>query len=378
MDQVTDQVTVQVNSFMSAFKFVFMLLCLHFVCGLFSNLKFYVMSAVLATLIGAGLGLFGAHQATKDQNAYNKMLYDEYKDPVSQARRLRAAGLNPAFALSNIAQGALQTPDQTSPQDTSGLQALSSSLPNAVLQDQQAELAKQQAKNQEIRNGFENTKQLLDISQMVQNIKGLKFDNYVKDGSKDLQISILKQQEQQMYTKTYTDNLLAVGSEWDVATKAMYAKQGQPLEFQKMRFDIAQTAANIAYQLKVNKWYDKFSKAQIDSLYDNAAAALINAYANQRNSFTNQYLAPAQRNMFNQQAGNYYQTGLSTQWNRRKDKALFPLTKQALKLGVQSQQFGVKDQVFEYNFKTSRPGRIFTGLDRGIGAVSPFRFGFGQ
>lgn len=336
------------------------------------------MSAVLATLIGAGLGLFGAHQATKDQNAYNKMLYDEYKDPVAQARRLRAAGLNPAFALSNIAQGALQTPDQTSPQDTSGLQALSTSLPNAVLQDQQAELARQQAKNQEIRNGFENTKQLLDISQMVQNIKGLKFDNYVKEGSKDLQISILKQQEQQMYTKTYTDNLLAVGSEWDVATKAMYAKQGQPLEFQKMRYDIAQTAANIAYQLKVNKWYDKFSKAQIDSLYDNAAAALINAYANQRNSFTNQYLAPAQRNMFNQQAGSYYQTGLSTQWNRRKDKSLFPLTKQALKLGVQSQQFGVKDQVFEYNFKTSRPGRIFTGLDRGIGAVSPFRFGFGQ
>lgn len=295
------------------------------------------MSAVLATMIGAGLGLFGAHQATKDQNAYNKMLYDQYKDPVAQSQRLRAAGLNPAFALSNIAQGALQTPDQTSPQDTSGLQALSSSLPNAVLQDQQAELAKQQAKNQEIRNGFENTKQLLDISQMVENIKGLKFDNYVKEGSKDLQISILKQQEQQMYTKTYTDNLLAVGSEWDVATKAMYAKQGQPLEFQKMRYDIAQTAANIAYQLKVNKWYDKFSKAQIDSLYDNAAAALINAYANQRNSFTNQYLAPAQRNLLIQQGGNAYQSGLTTQWNRRKDKALFPLTKQALRLGVHIQ-----------------------------------------
>ena len=336
------------------------------------------MSAVLASLLGAGLGLFGAHQATKDQNAYNKMLYDQYKSPSAMAQRLRNAGLNPAFALSNIAQGALQTPDQTQPQDTSGLQALSTSLPNSVLQDQQTELAKQQAKNQEIKNGFENTKQLLDISQMVQSIKGLKFDNYVKEGSKDLQISILKQQEQQMYTKTYTDNLLAVGSEWDVATKAMYAKQGQPLEFQKMRYDIAQTAANIAYQLHVNKWYDKFSKAQIDSLYDNAAASLINAYANQRNSFTSQFLAPAQKNLFNQQAGSFYQTGLSTQWNRRKDKALFPLTKQALKLGVQSQQFGVKDQVFEYNFKTSLPGRIFTGLDRGIGAVSPFRFGFGQ
>lgn len=322
------------------------------------------MSAVLATLIGAGIGAFASHQATKDQNAYNKMLYDEYKDPVAQAQRLRAAGLNPAFALSNIAQGALQTPDQTSPQDTSGLQALSSSLPNAVLQDQQAELAKQQAKNQEIKNGFENYRQLLDISQMVENIKGLKFDNYVKDGSKDIQISILKQQEKQMYTKTYVDNLMAVGSEWDVATKALYAKFGQPLEFQKMRFDIAQTSANIAYQLKVNKWYDKFSKAQINSLYDNAAAALINAYANQRNSFTNQYLAPAQRNLLIQQGGNAYQTGLTTQWNRRKDKALFPLTKQAIKLGVQDQQF-------DFNFKTSGIGQTYYGIDKFTHSVIP-------
>lgn len=322
------------------------------------------MSAFLATLVGAGLGLFGSHQATKDQNAYNKMLYDQYKDPTAQAQRLRNAGLNPAFALSNIAQGAIQTPDQSQPQDTSGLQALSSSLPNAVLQDQQAELARQQAKNQEIKNGFENTKQLLDISQMVQNIKGLKFDNYVKEGSKDLQISILKQQEQQMYTKTYTDNLLAVGSEWDVATKSMFAKQGQPLEFQKMRYDIAQTAANIAYQLKVNKWYDKFSKAQIDSLYDNAAAALINAYANQRNSFTSQSLAPAQKNLLDQQAGSYYQTGLSTLWNRRKDKALFPLTKQAIKLGVQNQQF-------DFNYKSSGVGQTLYGIDKFTHSVVP-------
>ena len=322
------------------------------------------MSAVLATLIGAGIGAFASHQATKDQNAYNQMLYDEYKDPTMQAKRLRNAGINPAFALSNIAQGALQTPDQTSPQDTSGLQALSTSLPNAVLQDQQAELAKQQAKNQEIKNGFENYRQLLDISQMVENIKGLKFDNYVKDGSKDIQISILKQQEKQMYTKTYVDNLMAVGSEWDVATKALYAKFGQPLEFQKMRFDIAQTSANIAYQLKVNKWYDKFSKAQINSLYDNAAAALINAYANQRNSFTNQYLAPAQRNLLIQQGGNAYQTRLTTQWNRRKDKALFPLTKQAIKLGVQNQQF-------DFNFKTSGIGQTYYGIDKFTHSIIP-------
>lgn len=322
------------------------------------------MSAVLATLIGAGLGLWGSHQATKDQNAYNKSLYDEYKDPTAQAMRLRNAGLNPAFALQNIAQGAIQTPDQSQPQDMSGLQALSSTLPNAVLQDQQSELAKQQAKNQEIKNGFENTRQLLDISQMVQNIKGLKFDNYVKEGSKDIQISILKQQEQQMYTKTYADNLLAVGSEWDIATKAAFAKVGQPLEFQKMRYDIATTAAQLAYQLKVNKWYDKYTKAQIDSLYDNAAAAIINARSNERNSYINKYLAPSQKGMLDQQAGNLYQTGLSTQWNRRKDKALFPLTKQAIKLGVQNQQF-------DFNYKSSGIGQTLYGIDKFTHSVIP-------
>ena len=63
-----------------------MFTCLHFVCGLFSNFKFYVMSAVLATLIGAGIGAFASHQATKDQNAYNQMLYDEYKDPTGEGK----------------------------------------------------------------------------------------------------------------------------------------------------------------------------------------------------------------------------------------------------------------------------------------------------
>ena len=92
-----------------------------------------------------------------------------------------------------------------------------------------------------------------------------------------MQINIIKQQEQQMYTKTYTDNLLAVGSGWDVATKAAFAKVGQPLEFEKMKYDIAATAANLTYQLKVNKWYDRYSKAQIDSLYNQAAAAIISA-----------------------------------------------------------------------------------------------------
>lgn len=303
----------------------------------FYEFKFIVMSAVLASLLGAGISAIASQNAVDSQNKYNKRLYDQYKDPVAQAARLRQAGLNPAFAMQNIAAGAVQTPDQAAPADTSGLQSLPSALPSAVLQDSESSLARQQSRNQELKNNFEMTRQLLEISKMSESVQGLKYDNYIKNGSKDMQINIIKQQEQQMYTKTYSDNLLSVGSSWDLATKAAFAKVGQPLEFQKMRFDIAQAAANIAYQLKVNNWYDKFSKAQIDSLYTNAAAALISAHSVERNSYVNQYLAPAQKNMFNQQAGSFYQNQLSTQWTRRKDKALFPLTKNALRLGVQMQ-----------------------------------------
>lgn len=295
------------------------------------------MSAVFASLLGAGLSALASRDAVNEQNAFNERMYEKYKTPTAQVRQLRQAGLNPAFALSNIAQGAIQTPEQGSPADTSGMQNLSSSLPTAFLQDAQSSLTREQSRNQEIRNNFEMTRQLLEISKMSEDIKGLKYDNYIKNGSKEMQINIIKQQEQQMYTKTYTDNLLAVGSAWDVATKAAFAKVGQPLEFEKMKYDIAATAANLTYQLKVNKWYDRYSKAQIDSLYDQAAAALVNARSNERNSYINQYLAPAQRNALKQQAGLDYQNSLSNQWSRQKDKNLFSLTKQSLKLGVQMQ-----------------------------------------
>lgn len=332
-------------------------------------------AAVLGALAGGLFSTFASQNAQDDMQKYNERMYDQYLSPFAQARNLRGAGINPAFALSQIAAGATQTPQMSSPRDTSGMQALSSSLPTAFLQDEQSRLLREQTENQQIRNSYENVRQMLEVNQMRENVKGLKFDNYVKNGSKDLQISILNQQNQQMYTKTYTANLLAVGSEWDVATKAMFAKVGQPLEFEKMRTDIAATSAQISYQMKVNKWYDRFSKAQIDSLYNNAAAALIQAHSAERNSFINQYLAPSQRNMYNQSAGASYQQGLSTQWYRQKDKSLFGVTKQSLKLGVQSQQYGVKNQIFEYNFKTSFPGRVLVGIDRGVHAVSPFRFG---
>lgn len=321
-------------------------------------------AAVIGALAGGLLSNFASHNAQDDMQKYNERMYQQYLSPSAQAKSLRGAGINPAFALSQIAAGATQTPQMSSPRDTSGIAALSSSLPTAVLQDEQSRLLREQTENQQIRNSYENVRQMLEVNQMRENVKGLKFDNYIKNGTKDLQISIMENTNRQMYTKTYVDNLLAVGSEWDVASKALFVKAGLPLQFESMRQDIAKTSADIAYQLKVNKWYDKFSSAQINNLYASAASALITAHSAERNSYINAYLAPGQNDLNKKQSRNLYENSLSTSWNRRKDKALFPLVKQSLKLGVQSNQF-------DFNFKTSKPGRIVYGIGQGVNAVSP-------
>lgn len=304
------------------------------------------MSAALIGALGAlGSSLLG-NQASKDaqddQNNFNLQMYQQYKSPEAMSRQLRNAGLNPAFALQQIATGMTETPTQSSPRDTSAMSNLGGNLTNALMTGSQADLAKQQAKAQQIENGWIDINHMLNMNRMIEETKGLKFDNYIKDQSKDMQVNIIKQQELQQYTKTYVDNLLAVGSEWDVASKAMFAKIGQPLQFEKMRYDIAATGAQLNYQLKVNKWYDKFSKAQIDSLYSNAAAALIDAHANSVNAGVNKYLAP-QINKLNQEKG------LSESWNRRKDKSLFSATKQSLENAATLSGYQVHDLNYGLN-----------------------------
>lgn len=321
-------------------------------------------AAVLGALAGGLLSTFASQNAQDDMQKYNERMYQQYLSPSAQAKNLRGAGINPAFALSQIAAGATQTPQMSSPRDTSGMQALSSSLPTAFLQDEQSRLLREQTENQQIRNSFENVRQMLEVNQMRENVKGLKFDNYVKKNTKDLQVNIIENTNRQMYTKTYVDNLLAVGTSWDVASKAMFVRFGQPLEFEKMRTDIATASANLSYQLKVNKWYDRFSKAQIDSLYSNAAAAIIQAHSAERNSYINAYLAPGQNDLNKNQSRNLYENSLLTSWNRRKDKILFPLVKKSLKLGVDNSQF-------DFNFKTSGIGQTFYGIDKFTHSIIP-------
>lgn len=329
------------------------------------------VAGAVSPILGAGASLLGSHKAQKAsyeaidrQNSFNEYMYNKYKNPVNASKLLLQAGINPAFAYGNIAGNMGSTPEQAAPADTS---ATRDSIPNAVnafAQMQQSNLVRSQVTRQEIDNNYAAAEKAAQISKMVEETTGLKYDNYLKKSSQDMQLNILKQTEQQMYTKTYADNLLAQGSVWDLATKQMYAKIGQPLQFQKDRLEIAYTAAQIAYQQKVNKWYDKISKAQMDSLYTNAAAAIVGARASAQNASTNAKVGASQAANLDKD------TFVKGQQNYR-DNNLFKVTLQSLKLGV-------KQQSFETNLKLSTPGKMLQGFGMfgkyTLGSWSPLKF----
>lgn len=328
-------------------------------------------SSAVSPLIGAGLSLFGSHKAQKAsyeaidrQNSFNEYMYNKYKNPVNASKLLLQAGINPAFAYGNIAGNMGSTPEQTAPADTSATRDAIPNAVNAFAQMQQSNLVRSQVTRQEIDNNYAAAEKAAQISKMVEETTGLKYDNYLKKSSQDMQLNILKQTEQQMYTKTYADNLLAQGSAWDLATKQMYAKIGQPLQFQKDRLEIAYTAAQIAYQQKVNKWYDKMSKAQMDSLYTNAAAAIVGARASAQNAATNAKVGASQAANLDKD------TFVKGQQNYR-DNNLFKVTLQSLKLGV-------KQQSFETKLKLSTPGKMLQGFGMfgkyTLGSWSPLKF----
>lgn len=329
------------------------------------------VAGAVSPIVGAGLSLLGSHKAQKTsyeaidrQNSFNEYMYNKYKNPVNASKLLLQAGINPAFAYGNIAGNMGSTPEQTAPADTSATREAIPNAVNAFAQMQQSNLVRSQVTRQEIDNNYAAAEKAAQISKMVEETTGLKYDNYLKKSSQDMQLNILKQTEQQMYTKTYADNLLAQGSAWDLATKQMYAKIGQPLQFQKDRLEIAYTAAQIAYQQKVNKWYDKMSKAQMDSLYMNAAAAIVGARASAQNAATNAKVGASQAANLDKD------TFVKGQQNYR-DNNLFKVTLQSLKLGV-------KQQSFETNLKLSTPGKMLQGFGMfgkyTFGSWSPLKF----
>lgn len=329
------------------------------------------VAGAVSPLLGAGLSLFGSHNAQKAsyeaidrQNSFNEYMYNKYKNPVNASKLLLQAGINPAFAYGNIAGNMGSTPEQTAPADTSATRDAIPNAVNAFAQMQQSNLVRSQVTRQEIDNNYAAAEKAAQIAKMVQDTIGLKYDNYLKKSSQDMQLNILKQTEQQMYTKTYADNLLAQGSAWDLASKSMFARIGQPLDFQQMRLEIAYTAARIAYQKKVNKWYGKLSQAQFDSLYNNAAAAIIGARASAKNADTNAKVGSSQA--YNLDTDSF----VKGQQNFR-DSRLFNVTLKSLRLGVQEDQMK-----FDYWHNSGVFNDFMWHSGNMLEHINPIKFGF--
>ena len=329
------------------------------------------VAGAVSPIVGAGLSLFGSHKAQKAsyeaidrQNSFNEYMYNKYKNPVNASKLLLQAGINPAFAYGNIAGNMGSTPEQTAPADTSATRDAIPNAVNAFAQMQQSNLVRSQVTRQEIDNNYAATEKAAQISKMVEETTGLKYDNYLKKSSQDMQLNILKQTEQQMYTKTYADNLLAQGSAWELASKSMFARIGLPLQFNKLRLDIANASAQLAYQEKVNKWYGKLSQAQYDSLYRNAAAAIIGASASAKNADTNARVGASQA--YNLDTDSF----VKGQQNFR-DSRLFNVTLKSLRLGVQESQMK-----FDYWHNSGKFNDFVWHSGNMLEHINPIKFGF--
>ena len=167
------------------------------------------VGSALSPYIGGALSLYGsnraqhaANDAIKQQNSFNEYMYNKYKNPVNASKLLLQAGINPAFAYGNIASNMGSTPEQTAPADTSATREAIPNAVNAFAQMQQSNLVRSQTTRQEIDNNYAAAEKAAQISKMVQETTGLKYDNYLKKSSQDMQLNILKQTELQMYTKT--------------------------------------------------------------------------------------------------------------------------------------------------------------------------------
>lgn len=318
------------------------------------------LGSIASGVIG---GLFNK-SAVAQQNDYNYQMY-LLKQPKEVRAKLLDAGINPAFAIGNIAQGTLQTPEQSQPVDYNPIANIGQSATEAYARGRESDLAREQAKNMSIQNDWQNMESMLRVAAMKEDVLGKHISNYVQDSTKEMLINMTKNQERQSYTETATKNLLQIGSEWDVATKAMYAKVGQPLEFEQLRTATAQMSAEMAYRIKQTSWYDRLTSAQISNYYQSAAAALISAYANKQNARTNQYLSTYQ-------AGNLSSNTTFTNSQNYQLRKLLPITEQSLKLGVELNQKRVgsydTDKIFE---RIGTSAGAIRDIGVGVGSLIP-------
>lgn len=252
------------------------------------------------SLIGAKYAADKALEATKETNAANLKLakfqndwniaqwnrQNAYNTPAAQRARYEEAGINPYFALGNIQSGnaqSLVSADMANQQSgaeaydmlAKGYQQFGSSVSQAFPQFLNAMYQQEQTKALQI----QNTENLLSMNQRVQ---GLKYDNQAKRMANELfnanmqsLMNITKNQERESYARVAQANLMTVGTQYDVASKAFSNKFILPAQRDIAQMTIGKMVIDIAYQKAQEKWTEK--QTALASKY--AAAAMLSANA---------------------------------------------------------------------------------------------------
>lgn len=348
-------------------------------------------------------GIFGASsadkaaksqlQAVRETNALNKELafqqnewnlqqwnrQNAYNDPSAQMSRLRAAGINPYFALGSVnsgnAEGTLSSADLANQQPvTSPLQGQSGQIfGNALSQAAQFgttafydnQIKAEQAKNLQLKNAF-------DAQSLVERVNSLRYDNRAKqmanevyNGSMQSLMNITKNQERQSYIKTAIDTLQQEGSSYDVAMKKFQQQYLQPQQFDIGKMTINQMVASIAKMKSEENW----NKKQTALAASYASAALISANSSMLNARTNEY--GTRIHAFQESQSTYRDNYL---FNRTKDA----LVKQTL-LGVDM----LSNERYFSNFKkdwwsAAHPNKFLYGVGLTLDHLSPFKFFTGK
>ena len=337
-------------------------------------------------------------QATRETNAANLKLaqyqndwnlaqwnrQNAYNTPQAQRLRYEEAGINPYFALGNIASGQAESllsadmAKQSSGVDAfnmkaQGAQQFGSSVANASSQFFNTQYLQEQTKALQI----QNTENLLSMNKRVQ---GLEYDNQAKKMSNELYnanmqslMNITKNQERESYARVAQANLQVVGSQYDIASKAFTNKFILPAQRDIAQLTLNKMVTEIAYQKAQENW----TKKQTALAAKYAAAAMLSANASWLSSKAawNTSLSNAS-SVANQ---NWYRT----QQNSR----------ESIRFGIESKylersiQLGIEQLSSQWRFQNARENmwlhsghfnKFLWTSGEVLNQVSPFKFGFGK
>lgn len=363
---------------------------------------FVVGSAISAgaNLFGGIASLFGGKhaadkslQATRETNKANRELaqyqnewnlaqwnrQNAYNTPAAQRQRYEDAGINPYFALGNIAPGqaeSLNSAEMANQQSgaeaynhlAQGYQSLGNSISSAGSQFFNAQYQQEQTKALQLQNTENSLSMLLRV-------KGLRYSNEAQRMSNELfnanmqsLMNITKNQERESYSRVAIANLQQVGTSYDVAQKKFTNDFILPAQRDIAQMSIQQMIAQVAYTKAQQHWTEK----QTSLAAEYCAQGWLNAHANMLSSKS------AWRN-----SGTQFMDVQNQMWNRNqstyRENYKFGVEKKYLekqiRLGLQGLESSTKFSKFNEDWwLNSGPSKFIYGYGTTLKHINPFQF----